>query len=668
MFGTPMTSANDGPSPEVAADHSSSSVPSQQTIEANRFRVPGKALRPLLFFALVLITTVTGVWTMFDIMSADMITPLEATLLVLFAVTFTWIVAAFWSGAIGFILRILRLDPLSLRRKPGFPAPHAPVTSRTAVVMPIYNEDTVRVMAGFEASLRSLASTGQADKFDFYLLSDSRNPAIAQAELGAWQALIERLGPLSKRVYYRRRENNEGRKVGNLADFCRRWGSYYHSMIVLDADSVMTGDCMLSLVHAMEANPQAGLIQTVPLPVRQQTFFGRFLQFAASLYSPMLATGLAFWQTDSANYWGHNAIIRVNAFMDHCGLPSLSGRGPFSGEILSHDFVEAALLRRAGWGVYLLADLEGSYEEVPSNLLDYATRDRRWVQGNIQHLALLTGKGLCGLSRLHFVLGAVAYISTLVWLTMLGLSTADAITRALSTHNFFSSPHQLFPTWPVDKTGLIFFMFYLTAGLLLLPKLMGVLLALVQRRAAFAGVRRLLAGALMETLFAILIAPLMMVFHSYFVICVLVGRKVNWEAQAREGRMVPWREAVRHTQVATLLALVWGSVTFYLAPTFFWWLVPVLTGLVLAAPIVRYSSNVALGLQMREWGLFVDPSETQEYAVLVDLRHCLNHTPQPLPVASSVPPLLPELWRDMPTQSFDSVNQVPPAFKVTSAA
>ena len=147
------------------------------------------------------------------------------------------------------------------------------------------------------------------------------------------------------------------------------------------------------MVRAMQANPRTGLIQTIPIPVRQTTFFGRFVQFAAVLYSPMLATGLAFWQTDAANYWGHNAIIRMRAFIDHCGLPTLPGKAPFGGDILSHDFVEAALLRRAGWDVFLLADLEGSYEEVPCNIIDYAKGDRRWVQGNIQHLGYSLRRG-----------------------------------------------------------------------------------------------------------------------------------------------------------------------------------------------------------------------------------------------------------------------------------
>lgn len=619
-----------------------------------RIHVPWRRARSAVFFLLSLSTIALGIWLMFDILSANGLNMIEFGLLILYACTFSWITFAFWSGVIGFALQILKIDPLSLRKLKPRPDPtmRSPAI-RTAVVMPIYNEDTERVMAGFEASFRSLLQTGQHTNFDFYLLSDTRDPAIIEAEELAWQGLCGRLGESASRVFYRRRTVNTGKKVGNLADFCRKWGSYYECMIVLDADSVMTGECMLHLVHSMEQNPRAGLLQTVPIPVRQETFFGRFVQFAATLYSPMLATGLAFWQTDSANYWGHNAIIRIAPFMDHCGLPPLEGKGPFGGEILSHDFVEAALLRRAGWDVLLLADLEGSYEEVPSNLLDYATRDRRWVQGNIQHLALLSYSGWRGLSRLHFLFGAVAYLSTLIWLSMIVLSTFDAIWRALTSNVFFDSSYQLFPNWPVAKEQLIYSVFYLTAVLLLLPKLLGVIVAMLHNRQAFGGLKKLSLGAIGETLFAILIAPIMMVFHSWFVISVFAGRSISWEAQSRDGRIVAWRDALRRTMIATVLAAAWGVLAWTMAPKFFWWLTPVLVGLVLAAPIVRYSSSVTLGQRTRRAGMFITPNEIREENVLQMVR---NNMTESMPRRSKrfITAMLPAKWREMPVQSFHS--------------
>lgn len=633
-------------------DRVSSSTTGWQALRQNSIGIRAPRLRRPIFFLLVALSSLLGAWIMFDIFRSNGITVLEASLLMLFVITYSWVTFSFCSGVIGFFLQLFKLDPLTLKRQSSTPRPNDPVVTRTAVVMPIYNEDIRRVIAGFEASLHSLQASGQGAMFDFYLLSDTQDPELAKLELKVWNDFTRRIGSLSQHVYYRRREENKNRKVGNLADFCQRWGYQYEGMIVLDADSVMTGECMLSLVHALEANPRSGLIQTVPIPVRGRTFFGRFIQFAAELYSPMLATGLVFWQTDAANYWGHNAIIRISAFVAHCGLPRLSGKGPFGGEILSHDFVEAALLRRAGWDVLLLADLPGSYEEVPSNILDYATRDRRWVQGNIQHLALLNGRGLHGLNRLHFFLGAIAYISSLLWLTMLGLSTADAIVRAVTSNVFFAADYQLFPNWPVAKTQLIFSLLYLTAIMLFLPKIMGTVIALIHRRAAFGGTIRLTLGTLVETFFAVLVAPLMMVFHAYFVVCVLCGVSVNWNGQVREGRVVPWTETLRHTLIGTLAAIAWGGLTYYFAPTYFWWLVPVLVGLILAAPIVRLSSSVTLGTVAYKLGIFRCESEQLKPAVLTEVEAILESLPKDFADIEDEPRLPPAQWQEMPVQTF----------------
>ncbi|MBT1064498.1 glucans biosynthesis glucosyltransferase MdoH [Bowmanella sp. Y26] len=615
-----------------------------------------KALRQWLFFLLVSTSAVAGISMMTHILKANGLTGLETTLLVLFAIVFSWIVCAFWSAVIGFALQWLRIDPLSLKRSLALPEDSGAPMQRTAVVMPVYNEDTRRIMAGFETCLRQLAQTGHLAQFDMYMLSDTRNVDMAQAELDHWHAMQQRLGELGKHAFYRRREKNTERKVGNLKEFCQRFGYRYEHMIVLDADSVMSGQAMLQLVHSMEQNPKVGLIQTVPIPVRQTTLFGRFLQFASELYCPMLATGLSFWQTDSANYWGHNAIIRMDAFMQHCGLPRLNGPAPFGGDILSHDFVEAALLRRAGWDVFLLTEVRGSFEEVPCNILDYATRDRRWVQGNIQHLGLLTGSGLHLTNRLHFLFGALAYISSLLWMLMLSLSSADALIRATTDNDYFTQTYQLFPNWQVAETGLINALLMCTVVLLMFPKVLGVLLALKQRRAEFGGARALLSGALAEALFALLIAPLMMVYHAFFVLSVFLGYQVSWNAQEREGRMLSWHEAFKRTALASAIAVVWAVVTYLFAPLMFWWMVPVFTGVILAAPIVRYSSSLELGRWARLHGLFISPSEAMEPSELKQLRLRLANMPQQ-PAQIAFTPILPtEQWRDMPVQSFDTAD------------
>ncbi|MDN5871861.1 MAG: glucans biosynthesis glucosyltransferase MdoH [Nitrococcus sp.] len=631
--------------------------------EANSdaIRVPWQRLRGLILIALVLTSTAHAVAMMFDIIRANGTTLIEGSILILFAAAFAWLAASFWTAIAGFILRALRLDPLTLRRHPTARNDEAPINTRTAVVMPVHNEYPARVIAGLEAICESLATTGDADKFDIYLLSDSTDPNVAMAEEAAWAAMQQRLeGSLRERLFYRRRPSNTGRKPGNIADFCRRWGDYYDFMIVLDADSIMTGEAMVALVRAMQSNPRVGLIQTVPIPVRQQTMFGRFVQFASEVYNPMLATGLSFWQTGAANYWGHNAIIRVQAFTENCGLPSLPGEPPFGGELLSHDFVEAALLRRGGWQVYLFPELGGSYEEMPSNILDFAKRDRRWAQGNLQHLQLLAAPGLRPLSRFNFLLGATAYLASLLWLGMLALSTADAIDQAFTATQFFGSGYQLFPNWPVVKTDEIASLLSITLGMLFLPKALGIVSCLLRprHRRAFGGTACVLKGALIETAFSVLIAPIMMVSHAYFVVGILLGQKTAWGPQERMGRRVTLTEALRYTFVATLGALIWGVATWILAPKFFWWLMPVLTGLVLAAPLVCLSSSPALGRVLRRYAIFLAPSETQPPRVLHRLQELLAVEQKITPRTGWLPSLPLVRYREMPIQCLERSSQL----------
>ncbi|MBU2879554.1 glucans biosynthesis glucosyltransferase MdoH [Aliiglaciecola lipolytica] len=617
-------------------------------------KASAKTARKYSYAFLVLATAIVGGWAMTDIFSVDGFTAIEIVLLFLFTLTFVWISAAFWSAIIGFTLLMLRRDPVTLKQalrknQAGSLDPN----QRQAIIMPVYNEDTNRIMSGFEACIKEIEKSGSLQYFDFYMLSDTQQKPLIEAELVAWNKLTARMGnEVASHMFYRRREKNVNRKVGNVADFCERWGANYQSMIVLDADSLMTAESMLTLVKTLQSNPKAGLIQTVPIPIRQNTLFGRFLQFASSLYCPTLAAGQAFWQTDTANYWGHNAIIRIDAFMASCGLPHLPGDVPFGGEILSHDFVEAALLRRAGWHVYLLADLEGSYEEVPSNIIDYATRDRRWVQGNLQHLGLLRTEGLQNISKLHFVLGAFAYVSSLVWFVLLLLSTIDATVRAASDDVFFTAPHQLFPAWPVDKSDSIFALLFATALLLIGPKFLSLIHALVYRRYEFGGALTLVISTLIEIVVAIVIAPLMMAYHAYFVLNALAGKNVSWNAQSREGRTVPWSEAIKRTWAATTLAILWGALTWYLTPLLFWWLAPVLLGLILGAPIIHYSSSLKLGIMSRKYGVFICPCEVIEQPVTKSLRLSLSNLDKQSRYNKTVPELPPERWTSMPIQEL----------------
>ena len=619
-------------------------------------RLPWLAARRALLAALVALTTLIGAGLMWRILQPGGIAPLQWGVLALFTAIFAWIAVGFWTAVAGFLLLLADRDPLTLARRPRVAAERAlPITRRTVLAMPIHNEPPDQVVAALSATAESLLATGEARHFTLFVLSDTTDPAIAAAEGPAIAALQRRLeGRLT--VHYRRRDGNAGRKAGNLAEFCRRWGAAFDFMVVLDADSRMDGETLLGLVRAMQARPGVGLIQTVPLPVRQVTLFGRMSQFAASLYAPMLAAGQSAWQGDAANYWGHNAILRVRAFMDHAGLPRLPGRPPLGGEILSHDFVEAALLRRAGWEVQLETRLAGSFEEMPGNLLDYARRDRRWTQGNLQHLRLLAAPGLHALSRLHFLLGATAFVSSLLWLGIVLAGSLDAVLIARSEPAYFGSTEQLFPFWPRAQPELIATLLAITATLLLLPKLLGVLLALGRRAGGYGGRLRLAASALLEGLAAILMAPIMMAFHSAFVIGVLTGTSVDWGAQDREGRAVSWRQALRHTALFALLGGLWIALVYWQVPMLVWWLSPVWVGLALAPLLVVASGSRRPAALLARLGLLRTP-EPRAYAGLLDER------PDPAAVdarseAWMPGPPPPECPGEMPSQTLSRAKAI----------
>ena len=384
-------------------------------------------------------------------------------------------------------------------------------------------------------------------------------------------------------------------------------------MIVLDADSIMTGNALVTLARLMEAHPQIGILQSLPLPAGHETLFGRIVQFGSRLQSPMLSSGLAFWQVGDGNYWGHNAILRLQAFTAHCELPRLSGRPPWGGAILSHDFVEAALMRRAGYEIRQLPELEGSWEEVPGNVIDYVARDRRWAQGNLQHLRLLNYPGLRFISRVHLITGIMSYVSSPMWLALLLLSSLLSIIETAKLPQYFlPGLRSLFPRWPEIRTGETGLLIVVTLAVLLLPKLLGALLVVAngRTRRAFSGTARLCTSLLLEQAFSVLLAPTMMLFHATFVIQTLLGKSVSWNAQPRGERGVTFAEAFRRQKWQLLTGLVWAAVILEFAPHFFWWLTPVFAGLVCGIPLTVVTSRSSTGRVARRWGLFLVPEET----------------------------------------------------------
>lgn len=580
--------------------------------------------RRLLLMALVLIPTTIASQFMVEVLPHQGSTWLEVIIALFFGALFGWISIGFWTAVFGFFALVLR-DRFAITNVAEEELGEIDAETRTAIVMPICEEPVERVFAGLKAIHRSLERTGEAGHFDFFVLSDTADPGLAVKEEKAWFDWCRETDGF-ERIFYRRRKIRIKRKSGNVADFCRRWGRNYRYMIMLDADSIMTGDTLVRLVQLMERRPEVGMIQTAPVSVNRHSLFARVTQFASQVYGPMFAAGLHFWQLGDGQYWGHNTIIRVEPFMDHCSLPRLPGKPPLGGEIMSHDFVEAALMGRAGWTLWLAYDLGGSFEEVPSTLLEEVNRDRRWCQGNLQHLRLLFTEGVFGAHRALFLNGVLSYVSALLWFTFLSLSTIEAIQNVLQPPDYFPHGASLFPEWPVWHPDWALGLIAVIAMILFFPKLLSIVLITFKRRnaRAFGGTARLTLSVILEILLSSLLAPIRMVFHSKFVLMNLLGRTVSWDSLGREDTETTWREALRHHGLDSIFASIWGVALYWLNPNYFWWVTPIIVALMLSVPLSVYASRVSLGARSRRLGLFMIPEESEEPRELRELHAILG--------------------------------------------
>jgi membrane glycosyltransferase len=615
-------------------------APEQHVIGPHAPRIPGQApkkgpsrwrpwtwaarRRRTLLAILVWIPSIVAGGFMLDVLPQQGRNPLELAIAICFGALFGWISIGFWTALLGFGLLLFRRDKFAVTRTDT--AARRPLGDEvlTAIVMPICEEPVERVFAGLRAIHKSLERANGLAPFHFYVLSDTRDPSKAMQEEAAWFAWCRETQGFG-RIFYRRRRVRIERKSGNVADWCRRFGRSYRYMIMLDADSVMSGDTLVRLTELMEANPGVGMIQTAPTVVNGESLFARVQQFTSRLYGRIFAAGLHYWQLGEGQYWGHNTIIRVAPFMEHCALPRLPGEPPLGGEILSHDFVEAALMGRAGWALWLAYDLDGSWEETPSSLLEEMKRDRRWCQGNIQHLRLLPTEGLYGAHRALFLNGVLSYVSALLWFAFLILSTAAAIYESVREPVYFPEGRSLFPDWPVWRPDWAIALAAVTAAILFLPKILAILLAIGRGEARqWGGVGKLLGSALFETAISSLFAPIRMVFHTRFVLTNLFGYTVQWRSQTRGEAETSWREAVSQHGVDTIVASLWAIAVGWLNPYYFWWLTPVIAALVLSIPLSVWTSRVGPGERARKRGFLVTPEETSPPPELVDVERAVD--------------------------------------------
>ncbi len=551
----------------------------------------------------------------------------------LYALLFAWVSAGFFTAMMGFWV-LWRGDAHAMSASS---VGHEPihVSARTAIVMPICNEQVATVFAGLRATCESLAATGASSLFDVYLLSDTSDPEIRAAELAAWGQLRHECGSAG-RIYYRWRQRRTKRKAGNVADFCRRFGRKYRYMVVLDADSVMSGDSLVKLVRLMEANPSAGILQTAPQACGLDTVHARSQQFSGRVTGRLFTAGMQYWQLGESHYWGHNAIIRIEPFMKHCALAPLQGHGGLSGELLSHDFVEAALMRRAGYHVWLVHDPHGSYEQQPPNLLEELQRDRRWCQGNLQNARLMAEPGLHGVHRAMLFTGMLAYLSAPLWLVSVLLGAGVWMWGGVA----LAGEGRVVP---LEIAGL----WAATVLMLALPRVMGVLaIVMTGQQRRYGGTSALVRGALLEAGLSLLQAPVRMMAHTVFVVVALTGLKLDWKSPPREANDIGWGDALQRFGLISSVVAGIAVGVLWLQPQATLWLAPMGLPLLLAVPLAVLTSRSGLGQRLLANRLLVTPEEHSAPRVL---RRAWAHARRAAPAPQ---------WRDTLTDPwlFDVVR------------
>jgi len=622
------------------------------------------ALRRACIFTGTAAMTAAGCYEMYEVLQVSGVTILEWMVLFLFVLLFAWIAFSFMSALAGFAVLLFRTkDPLGI--DPAAPLPS--IGSKNAMLLPTYNEDPYRIMARLRAMCESVDQSGFGSRFDWFVLSDTTSPSVWIAEEKCFLRLREDLR--AKNIFYRHRPENTARKSGNIEDWIKGFGAGYDHMIILDADSLMTGDTIVRLVSAMERHPGVALIQTLPIVVNARTLFARLQQFSGRLYGPLIAAGIAWWHGSEGNYWGHNAIIRVRAFAQDAGLPDLQGRKPFGGHILSHDFVEAALMRRAGWAIRMVSTLGGSFEECPPSLLDFAARDRRWCQGNLQHLAVLPARGLHWVSRLHLLTGIGSYLTAPLWLLFLVLGILISLQAQFVRPEYFPKGFSLFPKWPAQDPILAAWVFVGTMGLLILPKFLAYVLLETQtrNRKQFGGGLLVFVGVVIETFLSGLIAPVMMIFQSSAVGEILLGRDAGWQVQRRDDGEWPTSDLIRKYAVPTLFGVGMAASAFAVSLPLLLWMAPVIVGLLLCVPIAMLSSKGSNPNPR----LFRTPEQTAPPQVLIRANELANASDEavacPLLELRNEPRLLDAHLMNLPGDKPRNRGQINPHLAIARA-
>ena len=577
----------------------SMSVPSSRPDRATAVAFPTPSAmraRRVVFGTLVAATIVALAATFARALDADGLDAIDWAMLATFTITLPWTAVGFWNATIGLALMLGARDPAVAAPLVRAGLDDAPIDTRTAVLVCIRNEDPHRLERNAGELLAGLAALPEADRLAVFLLSDSDRPAIVEAEAAVAASLAQRFGAAVP-VTYRRRESNPGFKAGNIRDFCERWGGGFDFAVVLDADSVMTPAAILRLIRTMQAGPSLGIVQTLVVGLPNPSPFARVFQFGMRLGMYSYTIGSAWWQGDCGPYWGHNAILRLAPFVEHCGLPPLPGRGPLSGPVLSHDQVEAVLMRRSGHEVRVLPLEDGSWEENPPTLLEFVRRDLRWCQGNMQYWKLLGLPGLRPVSRLQLVLAILMFVGSPAWLAMVLLATFRGALLPIDG--------------PVFRPEVGSWLLGTVLAMVFAPKIASVVAALAatRRPREFGSPGRFLAGVGIEVLFSMVLAPIMAVAHTVFIAGLAFGRTIGWSAQVRDLHAVPAGAALRALWIQTALGATLAAWVGWTLPGLLPIALPFFGPLLLAVPFAVLTASPALGAAMTRARLAAVPEE-----------------------------------------------------------
>lgn len=537
----------------------------------------------------------TVTWVLFmggvaSVLGAGGWTALDYVLFIAFAIGSPWTVLGFWNSVIGFWLLHIAKDPM--QRVAPFAAAGdlpAPLTVRTAIMMTLRNEDPVRAFLRLRTIKASVDATGEGRQFDYFILSDTNDPVAAEAEDGAAKAWTAEVGEPG-RIVYRRRTVNTGFKAGNVREFCEQWGGRYELMLPLDADSLMSGPAIVRLTRMMQAHPRLGILQSLVVGMPSSSMFARIFQFGMRHGMRTYTMGQSWWVGECGPFWGHNALVRIRPFVEKCDLPILPGKPPLGGHVLSHDQVEATLMRRAGYEVRVLPIEDGSWEENPPTMLDFAKRDVRWCQGNMQYLKLLDLPGLYPMSRFQLVWAILMFLGIPAWTLMIGLSP------------FAASQAQSIADFPSGLAGFLYIVFF---TMYLSPKIAGLADAVITPggMARYGGAGRFAVSAVIEIVFSFLQGAVSTIRTTIFMIGLAFGKSVTWGGQSRDAYGISLRTAISDLWPQLVFGLLVCGGLYAVSPTAFWWSLPLTAGYLVAVPFAVITAMPAMGRIFQRLGL-----------------------------------------------------------------